>query len=395
MRPADYRDDEGEPRRDIGVALSGGGFRAAAFHLGCLRALHDRGLLPRVRVISGVSGGALLAALYAYGPAAFGEFDDLAVGLLREGLQLAIARRFFTSRRVVEAGLSLATLPAVGLAGLARRLAVSLSSARGELREGEEHPALLRRVNRTTAFADVLASRLYGGHTVRAVTHPGLDVVLTACDLVTGGAVRFGSRANFYSRLGSEILDEVLVADAVAASAAYPALLPALERRYRLRNDAGVEVKRVMLLADGGIYDNLGLSVLDPERDKQYTPHVYDLDYVVACDAGQGLLATATPHIWPTRMIRVVKIMHLRAQHGERGRFYAAGDSGALSGVVHAYLGMDDKKLPAPVAGLVPREAVVAYPTDFAAMSQRDLDALSSRGKQLVGALLPHYCPAL
>src|SRR5207247_7137422 len=44
---------------DIGLALSGGGSRAAAFHLGCLRALSGLGLLPRVRVLSGISGGAL------------------------------------------------------------------------------------------------------------------------------------------------------------------------------------------------------------------------------------------------------------------------------------------------------------------------------------------------
>ena len=43
--------------RVIGLALSGGGSRAAAFHLGCLRALHDRDLLRRVRVISVISGG--------------------------------------------------------------------------------------------------------------------------------------------------------------------------------------------------------------------------------------------------------------------------------------------------------------------------------------------------
>src|SRR5258708_34805155 len=76
--------------RDIGLALSGGGSRAAAFHLGCLRALHDRGLLPRVRIVSGVSGGALLAALYAYGPANFEEFDAAATAVLRRGARRGI-----------------------------------------------------------------------------------------------------------------------------------------------------------------------------------------------------------------------------------------------------------------------------------------------------------------
>src|SRR5258708_10154455 len=109
--------------RDIGLALSGGGSRAAAFHLGCLRALYDRGLLPRVRVISGVSGGALLAALYAYGPIMFDEFDAMATEFLRRGFQWAIARRFLTSLRGVQAGLSTASLPLSGAAAAVGRLA--------------------------------------------------------------------------------------------------------------------------------------------------------------------------------------------------------------------------------------------------------------------------------
>jgi hypothetical protein len=32
----------------IGLALSGGGSRAIAFHLGCLRALQERGVLQKV-----------------------------------------------------------------------------------------------------------------------------------------------------------------------------------------------------------------------------------------------------------------------------------------------------------------------------------------------------------
>ncbi|MEV5776840.1 patatin-like phospholipase family protein [Streptomyces antimycoticus] len=56
--------------RTIGLALSGGSSRAAV-HLGCLRSLHDRDLLDRIRIVSGISGGSLLAALWTYGPADF------------------------------------------------------------------------------------------------------------------------------------------------------------------------------------------------------------------------------------------------------------------------------------------------------------------------------------
>ncbi len=47
---------------DIGLALSGGGSRAAAFHRGTVRALHDLGILPRVDTLSSVSGGSVFAA---------------------------------------------------------------------------------------------------------------------------------------------------------------------------------------------------------------------------------------------------------------------------------------------------------------------------------------------
>jgi predicted acylesterase/phospholipase RssA len=48
----------------FGLALSGGGFRAAFFHLGVLARLAERGRLRRLHVISTVSGGSIVGALY-------------------------------------------------------------------------------------------------------------------------------------------------------------------------------------------------------------------------------------------------------------------------------------------------------------------------------------------
>jgi predicted acylesterase/phospholipase RssA len=48
----------------LGLALSGGGFRATLFHLGVLRRLAELDLLRDVSVISSVSGGSILAAHY-------------------------------------------------------------------------------------------------------------------------------------------------------------------------------------------------------------------------------------------------------------------------------------------------------------------------------------------
>lgn len=48
----------------LGLALSGGGFRASFFHIGVLAQMAQLGLLRRVEVISTVSGGSIIGALY-------------------------------------------------------------------------------------------------------------------------------------------------------------------------------------------------------------------------------------------------------------------------------------------------------------------------------------------
>src|SRR5690349_11939191 len=54
-----------EPFDEIALSLSGGGYRAAAFHLGTLDMLYRLNLLPSVRVLSTVSGGTLTGLKYA------------------------------------------------------------------------------------------------------------------------------------------------------------------------------------------------------------------------------------------------------------------------------------------------------------------------------------------
>lgn len=52
------------PRARLGLALSGGGFRASFFHLGVLRRLAELDLLRHVGTLSTVSGGSILGAHY-------------------------------------------------------------------------------------------------------------------------------------------------------------------------------------------------------------------------------------------------------------------------------------------------------------------------------------------
>src|SRR6266852_5786868 len=53
--------------RKIGLALSGGGVRAAVFHLGVIKRLAEEGLLEEVSTVSTVSGGSLgMAAVISH-----------------------------------------------------------------------------------------------------------------------------------------------------------------------------------------------------------------------------------------------------------------------------------------------------------------------------------------
>src|SRR4051812_12860607 len=54
--------DSASRRSGIALCLSGGGFRAALFHLGALRRLNELGILSRVTTITSVSGGSIMAA---------------------------------------------------------------------------------------------------------------------------------------------------------------------------------------------------------------------------------------------------------------------------------------------------------------------------------------------
>lgn len=54
-----------EKRPSIFLCLSGGGLRAALFHYGCLKRLHETGVLGQVYATSATSGGSIAAALLA------------------------------------------------------------------------------------------------------------------------------------------------------------------------------------------------------------------------------------------------------------------------------------------------------------------------------------------
>jgi NTE family protein len=61
--------------KKVGLSLSGGGYRAAAFHLGTLRKLDQLGVLDKVDVISTISGGSITGACWGVYDREFSAFD--------------------------------------------------------------------------------------------------------------------------------------------------------------------------------------------------------------------------------------------------------------------------------------------------------------------------------
>jgi predicted acylesterase/phospholipase RssA len=89
----------------FGLALSGGGFRAAAYHLGVLRRLRELGLLAQVDMMSTVSGGSIAGAYWVYWQAFKGDtladgeewarFETSLIDFMRSGVRERIFRKGF------------------------------------------------------------------------------------------------------------------------------------------------------------------------------------------------------------------------------------------------------------------------------------------------------------
>lgn len=227
-------------------------------------------------------------------------------------------------------------------------------------------------------------------------TRNGIAVILTACELRTGAAFRFGNRETGCWRLGRLAENSMRVADAVAASAAYPLALPALDLQPEFVDKAGRHIRHRIVLTDGGVYDNLGITPFDPDRSAEFSFNNFPADYVISCDAGQGLWSGEdTPYYWPSRVASSFRAVFRKAQDAGRQRLHDWESAGRIHGFVMAYLGNQDRALPVGPVDLVPREDVIDYPTDFSAMSEKDLLLLTARGEQLTRLLLDYYCPEL
>jgi NTE family protein len=363
----------------IGLALSGGGSRAMAFHLGCLRALKDLGLLDRIDVISTISGGSVIGAYYAYTPEkTFEEFEDDIRRFLRVGFEKAIFAQLANPKNLTRC---LTNVVRANIDAVSERVLKREARFRDQL-------------TRTDLFAHVLHNRAFPKLKMSSARR-SFEIVIGACEMRTGSAFRFGNSRSGSWRLGEMINGDIDVAFAVAASAAYPLLLPAVDRKWNFSKD-GVNQKRRVLLTDGGIYDNLGVQVLEPGRDPKFSIHTFPCDYLIICNAGHGQASgTVIPSRFLSRVSTSFGIVHRRVQDSAMHRLHELQRSKTISGFVLPYLGQQDDRLPWKPAPLVERAAVIEYPTNFSAMPTEWIDKLSARGEQLTRALTPYYLPQL
>jgi predicted acylesterase/phospholipase RssA len=305
----------------IGLALSGGGFRATLYHLGVARFLRDADLLSRVTHITSVSGGSVLAAHLVLNWERYCGSPDQFDGAAQEILQFV---SLDVRNRIVR------RYPWLILAGLWGRL-VPRGNTRLLTRTG-----LLERYYERYLFGDVCLHQL----------PPTPEIHILSTNVSEGGLSSF-TRAGLllHRRLRDGSLDVephraglAKVATAVAASSAFPAFFPPLELRAV---DIGASEGEfpTQYFTDGGIFDNLGVRMFDylsgPSRTQE-SDEAQFVDVVLASDVGRvfavygpdrtpGFLSTALRSS-DILMNRVWQLERLHFAHDRQYVFAASSD---------------------------------------------------------------------
>jgi NTE family protein len=171
--------------------------------------------------------------------------------------------------------------------------------------------------------------------------------------------------------------------------------LPALDEVMPFdRRDGSRRVERISL-SDGGVYDNLGLAPLWPDREPSISLNVEPLDTIICCRAGYGLRHDPPNQFMVARLNSAFACIHDLSQNAATKRLFDLKAHGRLAIVVMRYLGQDDSRLKFRPPDLVTREDAYGYPTDFSAMTETWIERLSRRGEQLTKALIAEHAPQL
>jgi predicted acylesterase/phospholipase RssA len=230
---------------NIALSLSGGGYRAAAFHLGCMKCLndeirHEAPLLSRLAILSSISGGTITAVVYAH--------------------TLARGRSFQEFYEAVKDFLHRDEL---------------LNRAFGKLNNPDAWKAYpMKQRNLINAFALVYDEMLFNGATLgdlfdaRALLP---EFAFNATDVDHSALFRFAVNSgkaligHSKSKVTQEAAREIRLADIVAASSCFPGgFEPMIMPGDFARSEDSLLSKlwtdrHPVRLMDGGILDNQGI----------------------------------------------------------------------------------------------------------------------------------------
>jgi NTE family protein len=366
------------------LCLSGGGYRAALFHLGALRRLNELGVLSRVSIVSSVSGGSILNGVLAArwdvlvpdSRAVFQNFDQQVGKPVREFCRTDIRTNLIVGHRLN---------PRNWLA-----LAGSYFSVSGN--------------TLAKSYEALFDGQLLRDLPDSSFTRPRF--VFCATSINTGACWHFhsgtsGRMGDFYTGYGPT--NNVSVAEAVAASSAFPLAFAAFE----LHPSRMTEVSRLdpwgqmrplsgkrravacetFLLTDGGVYDNLGL---EPVWTLSKT--------VLSSDGGLPFESVAKcPQALLNRLERVASIASEQVGAVRKRWLVEQYVSKArLGGLWSINTNIEDYKLPlAPSYGPEIRQLLASVRTDLDSFSDGEIACLENHGYSLADAALRSRAPQL
>jgi len=180
------------------------------------------------------------------------------------------------------------------------------------------------------------------------------------------------------------------LATAVAASAAYPALLPPLDCVFRFKKNQISKEKNV-LLTDGGVYDNLGMSPIWPGRNSNVSLDFGKYENLIASRAGYGVEKNNVSGFGLSRLKATMYIALNRSENSSVNRIFDLYKYGGFNSVLLPYLGQNDEMLKFLPENYFSQEMVSNFPTNFNAMNDEWICKLSKRGEQVTDALIAEH----
>lgn len=248
----------------IGLALSGGGYRAAAYHLGTLRALHKLGILGKVDIISSVSGGAIIAAYYALFNGSFDSFEKSFGAKISKGvLHLALIN----------------LVAVIALVGIVAWIGGGWGLLCAIVVLWFAWYKLLPVSNLIAWQYDRL---FFQGKKLKDMKSKTL-VTINATDYPTVSQFTFSREMmyDYYYGEGAFYHEHFPVSKAVMASSCVPFAFCPVRIPQTFKTSA-MKGRKSPLLLDGGLYDNQGTHILTDKTSP------YACAYIIVSDAGNG-----------------------------------------------------------------------------------------------------------